>query len=230
LRFEIAMLESRPPAATTTSPPSSTRRMSREEPPSAKTEFHSASQQTLASKEELLSLNCKLVALNVELQQTLERERGISSGLQKGPFSVDTVARQRGLSASAVDAKSAQHLVGRLGDVLSAIAGILKTLLDTDQRDGVLIRNELVRESSEQIARQGDAVTRIADLTPRERQIMALVVAGHGSKRIAAELGISHRTVENHRASIMKKTGSKSLPGLALMALAAARTEATSQR
>jgi two-component system CheB/CheR fusion protein len=59
---------------------------------------------------------------------------------------------------------------------------------------------------------------------------MALVVAGHGSKRIAAELGISHRTVENHRASIMKKTGSKSLPGLALMALAAARTEATNSR
>ncbi|WP_416173633.1 LuxR C-terminal-related transcriptional regulator [Aerococcus mictus] len=39
---------------------------------------------------------------------------------------------------------------------------------------------------------------------------------------IAADLGISQRTVENHRASIMRKTGSKSLPALARLALAAA--------
>ena len=53
-------------------------------------------------------------------------------------------------------------------------------------------------------------------------QIMDLVLAGHPSKNIAADLGISQRTVENHRASIMKKTGSKSLPALARLALAAA--------
>jgi two-component system CheB/CheR fusion protein len=51
---------------------------------------------------------------------------------------------------------------------------------------------------------------------------MDLVLAGHPSKNIAADLGISQRTVENHRASIMKKTGSKSVPALARLALAAA--------
>jgi len=61
----------------------------------------------------------------------------------------------------------------------------------------------------------------VANLTPRERQIMELVLAGHPSKNIAVDLGISQRTVENHRASIMKKTGSKSLPALARFALAA---------
>ena len=50
---------------------------------------------------------------------------------------------------------------------------------------------------------------------------MELVLAGHPSKNIAADLGISQRTVENHRASIMKATGSKSLPALARLALAA---------
>jgi two-component system CheB/CheR fusion protein len=52
---------------------------------------------------------------------------------------------------------------------------------------------------------------------------MELVLAGHPSKNIAADLGISQRTVESHRSGVMKKTGSKSLPALARLALAAAR-------
>lgn len=67
-----------------------------------------------------------------------------------------------------------------------------------------------------------DAANCVARLTPRQRQIMELVLAGHPSKNIAADLGISQRTVENHRASIMKKTGSKSLPALARLAVSAA--------
>jgi two-component system CheB/CheR fusion protein len=66
------------------------------------------------------------------------------------------------------------------------------------------------------------AAQRIADLTPREHMVMDLVLAGHPSKNIAADLGISQRTVENHRASIMKKTGSKSIPALIRLVLAAA--------
>jgi two-component system CheB/CheR fusion protein len=78
------------------------------------------------------------------------------------------------------------------------------------------------RDAGKRLAWQADAANRIAHLTPRQREIMALVVAGHPSKNIAADLGISQRTVENHRASIMKKTGSASLPALARLALAAA--------
>ena len=66
------------------------------------------------------------------------------------------------------------------------------------------------------------AADRIVSLTPRQHQIMDLVLAGHPSKNIAADLKISQRTVENHRASIMKKTGTKSIPALARLALAAA--------
>jgi DNA-binding CsgD family transcriptional regulator len=66
------------------------------------------------------------------------------------------------------------------------------------------------------------AALQVASLTLRQRQILALVIAGHPSKNIAADLGISQRTVDNHRAAIMRKTGSKTLPALIRTALAAA--------
>ena len=78
------------------------------------------------------------------------------------------------------------------------------------------------RNSGKQSAWREKAARQLADLTLREREIMDLVLAGHASKNIAAQLGISQRTVENHRAAIMKKTGSTSLPALARLALTAA--------
>jgi two-component system, chemotaxis family, CheB/CheR fusion protein len=85
---------------------------------------------------------------------------------------------------------------------------------------------EQSRDSSKLLAWREDAANHIAGLTPRQRQVMEMVLAGHPSKNIAADLGISQRTVENHRASIMMKTGSKSLPALARLALAAAVNDA----
>jgi len=72
------------------------------------------------------------------------------------------------------------------------------------------------------IAWRQTAANHIAGLTQRQREVMELVLASRPSKNIAAHLGISQRTVENHRASIMKKTGSKSLPALTRLALFAA--------
>lgn len=80
---------------------------------------------------------------------------------------------------------------------------------------------ELSRDSSKRYIWQKTAADHLAGLTARQREIMDMVLAGHPSKNIAVDLGISQRTVENHRASIMKKTGSKSLPALARLVLAA---------
>ncbi|KAA0997551.1 hypothetical protein FVF58_48640 [Paraburkholderia panacisoli] len=55
---------------------------------------------------------------------------------------------------------------------------------------------------------------------------MEQVLIGQPSKIIAAELGISQRTIGNHRTAGMKKTGSRSLPALARLALAAASRDA----
>jgi len=69
--------------------------------------------------------------------------------------------------------------------------------------------------------RQTAAAEKIAGLTPRQQQILHLILAGERSKNIAADLGISQRTVEAHRATIMQRAGVKSLPALARLAFAA---------
>jgi len=81
---------------------------------------------------------------------------------------------------------------------------------------------EQAGDSAKASAWKETATHSIAGLTARQRQVMDLVLAGHPSKNIAADLGVSQRTVENHRAAVMKKTGSRSIPALIRMALAAA--------
>ena len=65
------------------------------------------------------------------------------------------------------------------------------------------------RSPSEQAAGE-----RLAGLTVRQQQVMDQVIAGHANKEIAARLGISQRTVENHRAAVMTRTKASSLPDL----------------
>jgi FixJ family two-component response regulator len=62
-------------------------------------------------------------------------------------------------------------------------------------------------------------------LTPREREVMALIVEGRANKVVGAELGMSVRTVEVHRARIMEKMAVRSLAELvrAAMSLDGAR-------
>ena len=76
-------------------------------------------------------------------------------------------------------------------------------------------------ESGPSPERRMAAAAHLNGLTTRQRQILDLVLAGHPSKNIAADLGISQRTVENHRAQIMRKTGSRSIPALIRLAVAA---------
>ena len=60
-----------------------------------------------------------------------------------------------------------------------------------------------------------EALSHLAELTDRERDVMLLAVQGLANKHIARQLGISHRTVEIHKSKIMHKTGAENLLDLA---------------
>jgi two-component system response regulator FixJ len=68
----------------------------------------------------------------------------------------------------------------------------------------------------------GEAARRSLEmLTPREREVLERLVEGESNKEAAAQLGVSYRTVEFHRAHILEKTGAKGLPDLVRLWLAA---------
>ncbi|MFT6551201.1 MAG: FixJ family two-component response regulator [Zhongshania marina] len=68
---------------------------------------------------------------------------------------------------------------------------------------------------------------KLADLTPRESQVMELMIEGKANKVIAYDLDISQRTVEIHRARVMEKMGVRSLAHLVRMVMAAEDSSAS---
>jgi len=74
------------------------------------------------------------------------------------------------------------------------------------------------RDARHKRAELADLQQRLSRLTPRERDVLPLVVSGLLNKQAAAELGISEITLQIHRSNIMKKMGAASLPDLVRMA------------
>ncbi len=117
------------------------------------------------------------------------------------------------------------------GDVSMAVDAMKAGAIDFFEKpisaDAILAR---VTDACAQSRQKGDlraevrqVTSRTAALTARQRQIMMMVVEGSPSKNIAADLNISQRTVEAHRAEIMRKMGARSLPALARMAMMSTR-------
>jgi FixJ family two-component response regulator len=80
---------------------------------------------------------------------------------------------------------------------------------------------QALARSTEQWKQRGEAAesrTRLAKLTPREFDVMRLVMAGLLNKQVAGELGISERTVKAHRGRVMEKMGVASVAELVLRA------------
>jgi FixJ family two-component response regulator len=115
------------------------------------------------------------------------------------------------------------------GDVPMAVEAMQRGAMDFLQkpfRDQDLldrITEALKRDSAgrELLGNRERIRARVADLTPREREVMELVTQGKANKVIAGDLDLSQRTVEIHRAHVMEKMGANSLAHLVRMAIEA---------
>ncbi|MDI5929437.1 response regulator transcription factor [Rhizobium leguminosarum] len=99
-----------------------------------------------------------------------------------------------------------------------AVEFLTKPFRDQDLLDAVnvgLARDRAWLENEKALA---TVRARFDSLTPREREVMALVVTGRPNKQIAGDLGVSEITVKVHRSQVMQKMGTRSLPELARMA------------
>ena len=99
-----------------------------------------------------------------------------------------------------------------------AVEFLTKPFRDQDLLDAIhvaLERDRVRRQREDEIATLKD---RFEWLTPREREVLPLVVSGLPNKQIADEIGTSETTVKVHRGQLMRKMGADSLPELVRMA------------
>jgi FixJ family two-component response regulator len=112
------------------------------------------------------------------------------------------------------------------GDIAMSVKGmkagavdfLTKPIRGQDLLDAVAAAIRLDQARRQQIAQSAQLHARYALLTPRERQVMALVASGLMNKQVANELSISEVTVKMHRGSAMRKLGAKSVATLARIA------------
>jgi two-component system response regulator FixJ len=114
-------------------------------------------------------------------------------------------------------------------DVPLAVEAMKRGAVDFIEKpfpDDILL--SAIRTALDKLGRQasrsseaGQVRTRLESLSPRERQVLDGLLAGHPNKTIAYDLGLSPRTVEVHRANVMTKMGASSLSELVRMALTA---------
>jgi two-component system, LuxR family, response regulator FixJ len=113
------------------------------------------------------------------------------------------------------------------GDIPMAVAALKEGVVDFVEKpfDPSMLLDSM-RDASQRAAANYDRKAMVADvetrralLTPREAEILALLMQGHPNKVIAWRLGMSVRTTEHHRAHIMEKLGARSISHLIKMLL-----------
>jgi two-component system CheB/CheR fusion protein len=116
-------------------------------------------------------------------------------------------------------------MISGRGDIATVVQAMKAGALDFVEKP--IVRHELMKivdralADSKELRRDWQehqqVASRLAMLTERQRQVMALMLEGLSSKTIGSRLFMSRRTVESHRANIMVKMSAKSLPELARM-------------
>ena len=104
---------------------------------------------------------------------------------------------------------------------LGAIEFLEKPFGENELLDALGRAAEMLRSNQDDAALRNDAVARVRALSARETQMLQALLNGLSNKQIADLLGISIRTVEMHRASLMRKLQARSLADAVILATAA---------
>src|ERR1700722_14784084 len=99
-----------------------------------------------------------------------------------------------------------------------AVEFLTKPYRDQDLLDAIQIALDRDRNRQQRQAEIGMLRARLESLTPREREVLPLVVSGFPNKQIADQIGTTESTIKVHRSQLMKKFGAESLPELVRMA------------
>ena len=137
-------------------------------------------------------------------------EESLASLVSRDPcLSVVVLSCQLSVAA-AVNAmrRGVFHVIGKPAPIKDVVEAVLGAIQET--------RKKRERHQVQELARN-----RLATLSPREREVLELVVAGKPTKQIAATLGIRPKTVEIHRTNLVRKARVDSLAELVRLFLAA---------
>lgn len=163
-----------------------------------------------------LKPGCLLVDLRMDemsgielLEATATVRESFPAVLMTGHADVDNVVAA--MKAGAVDVLQKPVTIDRLAEVLATAQRCLEPVAQPTIDDSVPV------------------IAREHDLTERQTAVLRCLVAGRANKQIAADLEISTRTVEMHRAAVMAKLGVHSLPGLLRAVIAATVRPASTQ-
>ena len=99
-----------------------------------------------------------------------------------------------------------------------AVEFLTKPFRDQDLLDAIQVALERDRARRQRQAEIAILHERLESLTPREREVLPLVVSGLLNKQVAAEIGTTEATIKVHRSQLMRKMGADSLPELVRMA------------
>jgi FixJ family two-component response regulator len=174
-----------------------------------------------------------LRAVDLEVQMFPSGQKFLASKLPDVPGCIVLDVRLPGLSGLALQQEMFERdihypiiFITGHGDIpmsvqamkAGAVEFLTKPFRDQDLIDAITLAIRSDRGARKDRAELSDLRASLSSLTPREREVMALVVMGMLNKQIAFELRISEKTIKAHRAQVMSKMQAGSLAELVHMA------------